>query len=345
MAGTLGDADRTRLDRWAEQRFGTPPSPPLDAWTRDLLGDMPEAWVPRDGAQMVALASGRVLSLGGWNPRDLWGAGDRVTNEVWSSDDRGATWQLLLPHDPEAQRFPPGHTVGVTTYQGHAVVIGSDCLRAPYNGDVWHESDDGLTWTKVAGDAPSLGRCLMMVGKIGDDIYMMGGQANLYDPTTGFRDVWRSSDGGVRWTELAKPPWTARGMVYRPAELDGRLYVIGGGLYADADITPPAYNGVFAFDGSTWTTVLADGHAQWQASYYNAVAALGGRLWLFDGFTGIDELSRVMVSDDHGATWRELPGGAGGDPSHADQVVALDDRILRISGNLSERRVYAFRRR
>jgi len=36
---------------------------------------------------------------------------------------------------------------------------------------------------------------------------------------------------------------------------------------------------------------------------------------------------------------------AGGEASHADAVVGLADRILRISGNLSERRVYGFRRR
>jgi len=354
VSGEITVADRTRLDHWATQRWGTPVSAPLDPWQRTTLGELPttpDEWHPRDGAQMVQLGSGRVLLLGGWNPRDFWGPGgdqhlgERVTNEVWASDDAGVSWRLLLPHDAAAERYPPGHTVGVTTFAGHAVVFGTDCLRPPLLGEVWHSNEDGTAWTRVATDAPAVGRCLFMVGKLGDDIYMMGGQRNLYDPASGIADVWRSRDGGVTWSELARPPWAARGMVFRPAEQDGRLYVIGGGLYADADMPAVAFNGVYAFDGATWTTVLPDGHAQWQASYYNAAAALGGRLWLFNGFTGVDELSRTLVSDDAGLTWRTLPGGSGGEASHADAVVALSDRILRISGNLSERRVYAFSRR
>ncbi len=346
VAGVIAVGDRTKLDLWAQQRWGTPASPPLDAWSRTTLGAMPEAWHPRDGAQMVQLASGRVLLVGGWSPYDPWG--DRTTNEVWASDDLGVTWTLLLAHDPDAPksgagaRFPPGHTIGVTRWQGHAVVIGTDPNQPPYLGEVWHESDDGATWTLVSTDAPTAGRCLFMVGTLGDDLYVLGGQENEYLEETGLADAWRSSDGGVTWTELMPPPWEARGMVYRPVEHAGRLYVVGGGRYDDTD--PVAYNGVYAFDGEVWTTVLPDGHAQWEATYYNALASSGGRLWLLNGFTGTEELSRALVSDDDGATWFTLPGGSGGGASHADAVVAADDVVLRVSGNLNERNVYTFAR-
>lgn len=183
-------------------------------------------------------------------------------------------------------------------------------------------------------------RCLFMVGNIGEDIYLMGGQTSLYDESTAIADVWRSLDGGVSWTQLDDPPWSGRGMVYRPQEVDGALVLVGGGRYDDTDGV--AFNGVYAFDGAVWTTVLPDGHAQWQATYYNAVAALDGRLWLFDGFTGTEELQRALYSDDAGATWSEYPGGSGGVPSHADDVLAVDDRILRVSGSLNESRVWGF---
>jgi hypothetical protein len=162
----------------------------------------------------------------------------------------------------------------------------------------------------------------------------------VYDPATGLADVWRSSDGGVTWEELDAPPWTARGMVYRPVELDGRLHVIGGGLYSSGDTV--VFNGVYAFDGVAWETVLPDGHDQFEAAYYLPVAAAGGRLWVFNGHTGLEEFNRVLTSDDLGATWTEQPGGAGGDTSHADAVVGLEDRVVRVSGSLNERRIYAF---
>lgn len=353
VSGVLSVEDRTRLDLWSQQRWGTPPSTQLDSWTRHTLASMPMApdeWYPRDGAQMVQLGSGRILFIGGWSPYDPWGredgVGDRQTNEIWSSDDGGLTWQLLLAHDPAppssgaGARFAPGHTVGVTLHQGNAIVIGTDCNLPPYLGQVWRESDNGETWTLVSTEAPTEGRCLFMTGTLGEDLYVMGGQTSIYDEATAIADVWRSPDGGVTWEELGAPPWPARGMVYRPVEQDGKLVIVGGGRYDDTE--PVAFNGVFAFDGTTWTTLLADGHTQWEATYYNAAAALNGRIWLFNGFTGTEELQRALHSDDGGATWMEFPGGSGGDASHADAVAATTGGVLRISGNLSERNVYAF---
>jgi hypothetical protein len=294
---------------------------------------------------MVRIASGRVLFIGGWSPYDPWD-GDRQTNEVWASDDGGSTWSLLLAHDPDppkigaGARFPPGHTVGVATWRGQALVVGSDCNLPPYLGEVWRESLDGTTWTLVSTIAPTTGRCLAMTGSLGDDIYVFGGQTSIYDEATAIADTWRSTDGGVTWTPLDEPPWSGRGMVYRPVEVEGRLVVVGGGRYDDTE--PVAFNGVYAFDGETWTEVLPDGHGQWQPSYYNALAALDGRLWLLDGFTGIEELQRALFSDDGGTTWSEFPGGSGGRASHADAVVALPDAVLRVSGNLNERAIHRF---
>ena len=100
---------------------------------------------------------------------------------------------------------------------------------------------------------------------------------------------------------------------------------------------------MYTFDGTNWETVLDDGHTQFEATQYNALAALNGRLWLFNGVTDASvELSRALYSDDGGRTWQEHPGGSGGYPSHADNVVALSDRILRISGSLNQNMVYTW---
>lgn len=322
---------------------------------------MPPNWESRDGAQMAPLASGRILMIGGWSHYDPWGpsyvpsegGGDRITNEVWSSDDLGQTWSLLLAHDANAPtsgpgaRFPPGHAVGVVTYNGHAVVMGSDAsIEHEMLGDVWHESNNGKTWTRVSTNAPTLGRALAMCSNYKGAIYVMGGQESVNDPGTAFNDVWRSSDGGLSWTKLSNAPWSPRGMIYSPVEHAGKLYVVGGGNYADIPALPVAYNGVYAFDGNTWQTILPEGHTQFGAAFYQPFVSLEGRLWLFNGFDPYNnvELSRAMVSDDDGQTWASFPAGSGGDGSHADSLVAAGGRILRISGNLSERAIWEFAR-
>jgi hypothetical protein len=351
--GEISVAERTKLDLWAQQRFGTPRSAALDPWTRRLVTELPLEWFPRDGAQMVEVGLGgnsRVLMLGGWSPAAPWrdpgtGNTDMQTNEVWESPDGGLAWNLVLGHRstfPGAPtRFSMGHTVGVAEYADAPVVIGSDPNYPPYLGEVWQGTATGRNWNKVSDTAPSAGRCLFMLGNLGDTLYLMGGQRDLGDTTSALDDVWFSMDGGATWEQsAAEVPWAGRGMVYRPVELDGKLYVVGGGVYHET--APVAYNGVYAFDGTEWDEILPDGHDQFAAAYYTGLAALDGRLWLFNGFTGTEELSRTLVSDDYGETWTEYPGGSGGMASHADAVVAVDDRILRVSGNLDERYVWEF---
>jgi len=325
------------------------------------VADMPRKWAPRDGAQMVQIASGRILMIGGWSPYDPWGplgkngpdgGGDRVTNEVWKSDDLGATWQLLLSHvkNPKATgpkaRFKPRHTFGLVENGGHAVLMGTDPLDEvlDYQGDVWRESDDGATWTRVTTSAPTTERIYFLSASYQGAIYVMGGQSSPQDPSTARNDVWRSTDGGVTWARLPDAPWSPRGMVWRAVEHRGKLVVVGGGRYGTDPYASVAFNGVFAFDGTSWETVLPDGHDQWVGTIYTAVASVGDRLWLFNGYdTSTDtELSRALFSDDDGRTWQSFPGGAGGDVSHADALVVASGRLLRVSGNLSERAVWAF---
>lgn len=340
----------------------TPPTtiPPVTEgnWTRSAIATLPDAWEPRDGAEMVQLASGRILLIGGWNPSDVFGpnykldqgGGDRVTNEVWKSDDQGKTWQLLLPHllDPPTTgpnaRFIPSHCAGVVAVNGHALVIGNDGTFENLLPDVWLESNNGTTWTRISTTAPTWDRVLFMAGTYKNDVYVMGGQEAATDPNTAKNDVWRSQDGGRNWTRLANAPWSPRGMVYRPVEHAGKLYVVGGALYAEDPWKPSEYNGVFAFDGTKWETILPDGHKQFGASGFHRVVSLAGRLWLLNGFdyTAGTEYLRAIYSDDNGLTWKQFPGGAGGQVSHADAIVVLKDRFLRISGNESEKTVWEF---
>jgi hypothetical protein len=317
-------------------------------WAVSVMGEMPMDWEVRDGAEIVQLASGRLIMEGGWNFNGPWldalGQPSRLTNQVWASDDLGVTWFLLLAHDPAppdtgpTARFLPNHVQCLLTHAGHAVLIGGDWEGSEY-GDVWVESNNGARWTRTTQDSPTALRSFAMCASYKGALYVMGGQVADTDPSTALNDVWRSTDLGVTWTQLPTPPWSPRGVVQRLTEHEGKLYLVGGGRYGAPAFS---YNGVFSFDGTTWQTILPDGHAQFEPSAWHTLSSVQGRLWLLNGynFNVESDLSRATFTDNGGSKWSTFAPGSGGVATHADAVVALSDRIVRIPGGLESRTIY-----
>jgi len=72
-----------------------------------------------------------------------------------------------------------------------------------------------------------------------DQIWVMGGQTlPQFAPHEErfYRDIWRSSDGCVRWEQVLphEPFWPQRGMIAGSAVLNGRMWLLGGGTYDTA---------------------------------------------------------------------------------------------------------------
>lgn len=326
-------------------------------WVRRFVTTMPTSpneFYTRNAACTFRLASGRLLIVGGFNTQGLaaW-SGSWVTNEVWASDDGGTSWSLLLAHDPNpptsgaGARFAPMHSVAHGTCQGVAVLCGGDPTFSPSTNapaDVWVSDDTGAVWTRVNAAAPWGTNYEANLGVIGDDIYYMGGQTDTLDAGTANSHVYRSSDLGATWTQLADAPWTGHGCLWQLPTIDGEIYVVGGATYDNT--TPITYNGVFAFDGSTWRTVLPDGHAQWSALLFSTVVALNGRIYIINGAVGVANQYRLVSSDDLGANWTTQHVGPGGAESIADIAMTTDSIILRIpglsTGNPIGRDIYSF---
>jgi hypothetical protein len=307
---------------------------------RSAMPTEPDLFLLSDGRRIHQLASDRLIMIGGYSPSDQFEGGLRqVTNEVWSSDDDGETWELLAEHVWDATtRFAPQHCALSGVYQGQVFVCGAEPgSPGGANQDVWRTSD-GENWTKVGTSAPTDNRLRGMCGTLGDDIYIMGGDVDNVPSS----DVWRSTNGGVSWTQLDDAPWDPRGMVYSPVQHAGKLFVVGGAIFDPA----VQYNDVWSFDGSTWTEVLADGHEQFEPASFHQVVSLFGRLWIIGGFNStILDLNRAVYSDDDGVTWQDFDGGSGLGAAHADAVVATGTRILRIEGSAyNDRTVYSFER-
>ena len=190
-------------------------------------------------------------------------------------------------------------------------------------------STDGITWTKVNSVQPGYhGILLAAAGTLGGNLYLAGGATALN--TAGHKnEVWRSTDNGVTWTSLGNAPWAIRSTVDRLISFDGKLWLIGGGIYDDT-LGRTYYNDVWSFDGTTWTEVLADGHAQWTGRMYTTTFALDGWLYVSRGSNATGNLADTFRSRD-GIKWFAVSITL--EASHADAIGEHASGVLIGPGN------------
>jgi hypothetical protein len=290
-------------------------------------------WGPMDGAAIMFLGDTAYL-MGGWYgdiANTDW-TGGSTTNLVYRSTDFGVTWNKIRDHNltPDATHFTPRHTfahcvhrVGSTDYMyllcGDFDIADSDVRR----------SSDGVTWTKVNSVAPGYnGVSLAAAGSLGGNLYVVGG-ATALNAAGHKREVWRSTDNGVTWTSLGNAPWAIRSTVDRLVSFDGKLWLIGGGIYDDT-LGRTYYNDVWSFDGTTWTQVLENGHSQWAGRMYANTFAFDGWLYVSRGSNASGNLAETHRSRD-GKKWFkvaiELPA------SHADAVGVHSSGVMIGPGN------------
>ena len=159
---------------------------------------------------------------------------------------------------------------------------------------------------------------------VGDDIYVMGGIIRKVQPPnliTGFagvravqsNEVWRSSDGGITWDQVAKDGsrFTPRGN-HASAVLgsggSAELYVIGG-AGGNSSTTPLDDVWKSTDRGVTWVRVTPAGSSvQFPMDYNFTSAVLGNTLYVIGGIrrTPILRLDQAWSSTDRGVSWRDV---------------------------------------
>lgn len=325
--------------------------------------------MPLDGQGFVELANGRFLLAGG----ACLGHKDEVVNNVWYSDDRGRTWNVLLGDAAGSMTRPErGHTFGFFTMMiggtQYVYWLGGDPF-AP-TGDVFRSADGGATWSRISTACPTVNLALFMYGVLGGNIYVMGGQektgADLpIDDTSIVNDkVWVSTDEGVSWNQImgATCPATVFGAQLGPLpELAGELWVCGSGRYNSA--INELSNAVYKYDGNTtWTQRLADGHMDFPKTRYHSAVALNGNLWRFNGsalreMTGSPNVKfdRIGAGSDKitrsAGSWAAdgiesgmvvvITGSANNDGAYPITVTATDELTVDVSARLPQTDGYA----
>jgi len=286
----------------------------------------PAAFAGRDGAGALSF-NGKMWLLGGWNPGDKVNFPHVCNSEVWSSTD-GATWTEEVAEAPWFGR----HTAGYVVHNGRMWVVGGDCIQRRYQNDVW-SSADGIQWDLVTDRVPWADRVLHYTVAFDGKIWVMGGQTlPQFAPAEEifYDDVWCSVDG-AEWTRVTDHAgWPHRGMIGGSVVLDGRMWVLGGGVY-DTPKRPDRtfYNDVWASsDGANWECVLDC--APWHPRQYHDVAVFDGRMWVMEGWNQGNR-NDVWYSAD-GANWYELPDTPWA-PRHAASVFVHDDALWMVAGN------------
>jgi len=285
------------------------------------------AFTPRDGAGELVF-DGKMWLFGGYP--------SSASNEVWSSTN-GRDWMLVNPK----AAWPGRHSAGYVVYDNRMWIMSGDGIP-----DVWYSSD-GINWTLATDNPPWGRRYKPIVFVFRDKIWLMGGwiywdqNGNIIENDVGFNDIWSSTDG-IHWNlESQHAAWQPRGIIHGSVVFDGKVWILGGGLYGwtnmqkdySADVY---YNDVWSSpDGIHWTQVLE--HAPWIPRQHHNVAVYDNKMWVLAGHNyqvdPVNTLRNDVWYSSDGRNWQELRGALWS-PRHAASVFVYNNSLWIVAGYL-----------
>ena len=176
-------------------------------------------WVPRESQAIVVMPDDSIVVTGG----SEFG-GFTQYNDVWRSDDRGATWNLITNNAAWQQRY--GHRM-VVMPDGSMVLTGGFTYGPGFWNDTWRSTDAGATWTRVNASGGWAKRYGHTMTEMPDGSIVLIGGSN----GTGihYNDIWRSVDSGSTWTQtIADGGWSSRGWHSSVLMPDSSIIIMGG---------------------------------------------------------------------------------------------------------------------
>ena len=163
------------------------------------------------------------------------------------------------------------------------------------------------------------------------NIYVIGGQDGSYFNDYK-NDVWRSSDQGVTWTQVAyyEHKFSERSGHASVVDNDGNIYVIGGKRYNSYknDVWRSSGQGVGWWQAAT-------GNRFSERSGHASVVDNDGNLYVIGGYDGSLSKNDVWRSSDQGVTWTQVAtGNRFSERSGYASVVDNDGNIYVIGGGV-----------
>jgi hypothetical protein len=254
---------------------------------------------------------GRVLAVAGVPSQPDTFYFGAVAGGVWKTTDSGGTWTPLF----DGQRIASVGAVAVAPSDPNVLYVGTGeaALRSDITfGDGVYRSDDaGGTWRHVGlEDSLHIGR--IVVDPKDPDLVLVAALGHAYGPNAE-RGVFRSTDGGARWTkvlyreadestgaiELAADPddprtvyaalWNVR---RTPWSAYAPVTGSGGGLFRSSDF------------GLTWTELWARGLPEPPFGRIGVAVAAGQQGRRVYALVDADKDAGLYRSDDGGESFR-----------------------------------------
>jgi len=334
-----------------QQAAQLPPDGSTSTWTP--LGPEPI----ESGTSWGAL-SGRVtaIAVNPRNPNGLWiGAAD---GGAWRSSDGGQHW---IPMTDKQGTLSTG-AIAIDPNNPNIIYVGTGepnhngdaywgigLLKTTNAGKTWNQSGfrdfAGLSIGKIAID-PANSQILLLAATYGSQTPIPGGPGSLYNNT----GIWRSSDGGLSWTQvLADPdqpgPDAGTDVLFDPANPQVAFAGLGNVLAGNATIASGVYESTDS--GQTWTQLtnglptgsdverVSLGISQDGSHVYAVITDGDYRDYPKEPYFG-DLLDKaIFVSSDGGATWTArkvstIPGMVNDDGTRQwwyDSLAAVDPSV------------------
>jgi len=292
-----------------------------------ILQNTSAGWTDRSGLAGVSLPDNSIVISGGWD-------GTRQ-DDVWRSIDEGLTWTL--------QNGTPGwdgrNAHVMVSYPNGNITLAGGYKSSGSLRDVWRSTTNGSTWTLMTANPGWSNR--MGMGSVvltNNDTLIMGGTTEYYNDYK--REVWKSSNEGLSWTQLSTPSWNARSNPAVTLLSDGSILLMGG-----ANNTVQMNDTWISTDsGVTW--VLQNISSGWTPRIAAVTRELSDGSVIIMGGTGkIDytwtDTNSVWRTTDKGVTWYRLPNAGWAARSYSS-LVTLQDGTSILSGGSMTNEVWRF---
>ncbi len=356
LAGTsISGGTQVATPRWMNVKYGGggyvpglifhPTSPDVLYARTDVGGAYrwnaaANSWVPINDSMGISESNYRTVESMALDPNDdklvyMVNGGDFNTpGRLYMSSDRGDNWQSVTLPFPvgAAQGRAIGERLMVDPNQPSTLFYGSR------TAGLWKSTDNGKNWRQLSGLSPTMLTKdqirALPDGPMGIEVVvfdtstkgsgaatqtMYTAVAPDYAGTAGLNySLYKSSDGGTTWAGVTTPVAGAI-IPHMVRAKDGMFYVAftkgpGPGAQGPASL--------YRFDGTNWTLLKHIEPAQWTDFGFGglSVSGTGATTRIALGVTGSwgnwEGQPVVQLSDDAGATWREISAMA----PHAGQA-------------------------